>query len=875
MTGVDDLRAFKRDGRIVVVGASLAGLRAAEALREEGFTGSLTMIGDELGEPYDRPPLSKQVLAGWVPAGSTALPRRRGIDAEWLLGVPAGRLDLATNHVRLADGREVPFDRVLISTGVRARPWSVESEAALDGVFVVRTREHAESLQRALAAGPSRVLVIGAGFTGSEIASVCRERDIPVTVAELAPAPLVGALGAVIGEVAADLQRAHGVDLRCGVKVARLEGDAQGRFCRAHFEDGSTVDAGVAVVALGSIRNTEWLRGSGLAAGVWGITCDTGCRALDIHGRVTDDVFAAGDVARCPHPVYGYRLISMEHWANAVEQAEVAAHNMVSAQADRWSHVSIPVFWSIQFGVNIKSVGVPTFADEMLVTQGSLDDHRFVTAYGYRGRVTAAASFNNGKWLNHYRRLIEVAAPFPPPGPTPDQPADMKPVPVDFPGPALLAQGATAVVTGHDPGECRVTAVHRHRQEEGRTTATQMSGTLQRIFDYSARADPYPLYAELRRTPVARQEDGSYVISTYREITDILNDPHLSSDLCNLTRPPMPSAEEGATSSFIHMDSSEHDRLRRMAMRHFGPPHTPGLVTGLEGFLTATIGSLIEGLAGKERIDVVDDFAFPLPVTVICHLLGVPREDEPRFHLWVNDIMNSVDYNPETDPKEKLDKGVQARKDLRQCLGELVEQRHGRPGDGLLSRLANDDGPDGRMADAEIVATARLLLIAGHETVVNLIANGMLTLLRHPQVLQRLRDEPDLVVPLVEELLRYEPPVHIIPWRAAYGDITVADTVIPQGSQIMLMLASGSRDPKRFHDPDRFDPDRRDNQHLGFGSGIHLCFGGPLARRETQIALTELVRRLDRPRPVADPPPYRPSPVLRGPIHLDIKQGAG
>ncbi|MGD1225345.1 cytochrome P450, partial [Streptomyces krungchingensis] len=142
-------------------------------------------------------------------------------------------------------------------------------------------------------------------------------------------------------------------------------------------------------------------------------------------------------------------------------------------------------------------------------------------------------------------------------------------------------------------------------------------------------------------------------------------------------------------------------------------------------------------------------------------------------------------------------------------------------------------------------------------------------------VLQRLRDDPDLVVPLVEELLRYEPPVHIIPWRAAYSDITVADTVIPKGAQIMLMLASGSRDPDRFHDPDRFDPDRRDNQHLGFGSGIHLCFGGPMARRETQIALTELVRRLDRPTLVTDPPPYRRSPVLRGPIHLQVEQGTG
>ncbi|MGW2710435.1 NAD(P)/FAD-dependent oxidoreductase [Streptomyces sp. NPDC001356] len=448
MTSAGTPRAFKRDGRVVVVGASLAGLRAAEALRAEGFTGSLTMIGDELGEPYDRPPLSKQVLTGWVPAGGTTLPRRRGLDAEWLLGVPAGGLDLATKHVRLADGRCVPFDRVLIATGVRARPWSVESETALDGVFVVRTREHAESLRRALAAGPSRVLIIGAGFTGCEIASACRERGLPVTVAELAAAPLTGALGAVIGDVAADLQRIHGVDLRCGVEVTRLEGDARGRFRRAHFGDGGTVDADVAVVALGSIRNTEWLRGSGLAAGVWGVACDTGCRALDVSGRATEDVFAAGDVARCPHPLYEDRLISLEHWANAVEQAEVAAHNMVSAEADRRPCLSIPVFWSIQFGVNIKSVGVPTFADEVVVTQGSVDDHRFVAAYGCRGRVTAAVSFDNAKWLHHYRRLIETAAPFPPRCPVPDQPADARPVPVGLPGPGLLAQGATAVVTG-------------------------------------------------------------------------------------------------------------------------------------------------------------------------------------------------------------------------------------------------------------------------------------------------------------------------------------------------------------------------------------------------------------------------------------------
>ncbi|MFF1739009.1 cytochrome P450 [Streptomyces mirabilis] len=402
-------------------------------------------------------------------------------------------------------------------------------------------------------------------------------------------------------------------------------------------------------------------------------------------------------------------------------------------------------------------------------------------------------------------------------------------------------------------------------------TTTEAPDILPRILDYSNRADPYPLYAELRKTPVARQEDGSYVISTYRELSGILHDPHLSSDVRNLAHP-MPAMQERGTPSFINLDPPEHDRLRRLAMRHFGPPHTPGLVTGMEPDLTAIVAGLIDDFAGKQRIDIVDDFAYPFPVTVICHLLGVPREDEPRFHVWVNAIIDSIDYNPKTDPQEKLDNGVQATKSLRQYLGGLLEQRHGHPGDDLLTRLANDDGPDGRMTDAEIVSTANLLLIAGHETTVNLITNGMLTLLRRPEVLRRLRAEPDLVVPLVEELLRYEPPVHIIPWRAAYSDISVGDTVIPKGSKIMLMLASGSRDPNRFHDPDRFDPDRQDNQHLGFGSGIHLCFGGPMARLETQIALTALVRRLADPTLVTDPPPYRPSPVLRGPIHLLIDQ---
>ncbi|MEU8382181.1 cytochrome P450 [Streptosporangium sp. NPDC048865] len=404
-------------------------------------------------------------------------------------------------------------------------------------------------------------------------------------------------------------------------------------------------------------------------------------------------------------------------------------------------------------------------------------------------------------------------------------------------------------------------------------TVTQASSTFQRILDHSSRADPYPLYAELRRTPVARQEDGGYVVSTYREITALLHDPHLSSDAHNLDRPGPALAMRGDTPAFIGLDPPDHDRLRRMAMRHFGPPHSPTLVDDMRPDLNTIVTRLIDNLVSKEEIDIVDDFAYPFPVTVICHLLGVPREDEPRFHRWVEAIVAMLGFDPATDPEDRLQEGVRARDSLREYLAGLLESRRGRPaGDDLLSRLVNDDGPDGRMTDEEIVSTANLLLIAGHETTVNLIANGVLTLLRHPDVLERLRHEPGMIIRTVEELLRYEPPVQIIPWRAAYSDVTVAGTTIPKGSRIALVLASGNRDPARFRDPDRFDPDRRDNQHLGFGAGIHLCFGAPLARLEAQIALNELFLNLESPRLVADPPPYRQSPILRGPRHLLVRQ---
>jgi NADPH-dependent 2,4-dienoyl-CoA reductase/sulfur reductase-like enzyme len=461
--GDGNLERLKHEGRIVVVGASLAGLRAAETLRAEGFTGSLTMIGDEPHEPYDRPPLSKQVLLGRAAADHTALPRLRSVEATWRLGVPATGLDMAARRVRLADGDEVPYDRLLIATGVRARPWPHEAEAELDGVFVLRTADDSAALARRLDAGPKRVLVIGAGFTGSEIASACRERGLPVTVAERGSAPLVGALGGVVGAVAAEMHRENGVDLRCGVMVTALEGDASGRVRAAHLSDGSTVETDVVIVSLGATRNTEWLAGSGLGAGPRGIACDAGCRAFDIRGIVTDDIYAAGDVARCPHPLFGYQFLSLEHWGNAVTQARIAAHNMISESSDRIPHMEVPAFWSSQFGVNIKSVGVPSLGTEILISQGSLKDHRFVGVYGYQGRVIGAVTFDQGRWLPFYQELIETTAPFPLPFPTVDRrPDGQRPLAADFPDPSVPTHGPTVTLGGYSPADRRMTFTPAH-----------------------------------------------------------------------------------------------------------------------------------------------------------------------------------------------------------------------------------------------------------------------------------------------------------------------------------------------------------------------------------------------------------------------------
>jgi cytochrome P450 len=403
---------------------------------------------------------------------------------------------------------------------------------------------------------------------------------------------------------------------------------------------------------------------------------------------------------------------------------------------------------------------------------------------------------------------------------------------------------------------------------------------------YENRANPYPYFDELRKTPVVRVTNGVYVVTGYEELIALAHDPRVSSDrryapaqLTGDRRVADDAVMEMVQAydrdpSFIASDPPDHDRARRQCMRFFGPPHSPDVIPSQEPLCQQIVNDLLDKAAAKKRIDVVDEFAYPLPVNVICRIIGVPIEDEPQFHAWVADIGAGLfDLGPDIATEEgqaRRAKGEAANVAFKKYLIELVEKAEKSPGPGMISQLVHDDGLDGRMSPSAIVNNTMLLFTAGHDSTVNLISHCVLTALRNPGSIELLRSRPELIPGAIEEVLRLQSSVQFFPTRSALADIEIAGITIPRGSPIYLIYAAANRDPRRFAEPDRFDPQRADNEHVGWGRGIHVCFGGPLARLEVNTAFEAFLRRVENPRLVADPPPYRISQVFRGPRHLLI-----
>ncbi|HEY4001093.1 MAG TPA: cytochrome P450 [Candidatus Xenobia bacterium] len=376
--------------------------------------------------------------------------------------------------------------------------------------------------------------------------------------------------------------------------------------------------------------------------------------------------------------------------------------------------------------------------------------------------------------------------------------------------------------------------------------------------EFENRPNPYPIYAQMG--PLHRQDDGTWVATSKDVIAQLLVDPRLSSDPRLKTAAGRIEVEVEAMGRppFLLLDPPHHDRLRRLVSKHFGP----ALIASLEPRIHALVADCLD--RHPTGMDVIGDLAYPLPVQIICDILGVPAKDEPRFRDWSEKLADTLDLL-RTPEQEYNVPGAVAHLDLAFYVSNLLAERRGNPQGDMLSALSVET----EMSDLEIIQTVILLLLAGHETTVNLIGNGVLALLRFPHCWARLAQEADWIEPVVEEILRFDPPIQFRT-RTALAPIPIDGQVIPAGAQVVLLLAAGQRDSKHFASPNVFDPDRPVQPLLAFGLGIHFCFGAPLARLEGRIALGELARRLQEPRLLEDPPPYRKNPALRGPSSLPI-----
>jgi cytochrome P450 len=406
------------------------------------------------------------------------------------------------------------------------------------------------------------------------------------------------------------------------------------------------------------------------------------------------------------------------------------------------------------------------------------------------------------------------------------------------------------------------------------TTAAQAEsqGLLLQLLDPANRADPYRLFARFRDLgPLQLPQTNLTVFSAYRDCDEVLRHPASSSSNMNSTVAKR-QLEAGLVQprpfppGFLFLDPPDHTRLRKLVSKAFAPK----VVSGLQPEITTLVDGLLDRIAEKGEFDVVEDFAYPLPVAVICRLLGVPLDDEPHFSRASAVLAQALDpFSTMTGvPQDVVNERMQAVTWLRGYLHELIDRRRSEPGDDLLSGLIAVEESGDQLTEEEIVSTCNLLLIAGHETTVNLIGNAVLAMLRNPVHWAALGADSGRAPSIVEEALRYDPPVQLAA-RVALVDMTIGGVDVPAGDVMMVLLGAAQRDSAEFDRPEKFDPDRGTLRHLGFGRGIHYCLGAPLARLEAGLALAAATARFPDAR-LAGEPQYKANVTLRGLSRLKV-----
>ncbi len=367
------------------------------------------------------------------------------------------------------------------------------------------------------------------------------------------------------------------------------------------------------------------------------------------------------------------------------------------------------------------------------------------------------------------------------------------------------------------------------------------------LSDSNIRHDPYPVYAHLRKTsPVIKARapvfGEAWLVTRYEDVVYALKHPALSSDArssaSRMSRIAdawwMPKAFKALQQSMVSVDDPDHRRLRNLVHQAF----TPRRVEQLGGDINRIVDGLLDQLEQKTRVDLLAEYALPLPLTVISDMLGVPQEDRHKFHRWSSRFLEVGAGDPTVFFRQ-----IPNALRMTRFFEKLIALRRANPGDDLVTALITAEDAGDRLSQDELIAMIFLLLLAGHETTVNLIGTGVLALLQHPAQLQQLRENPDLIDDAVEELLRYGNPVEHGSTRHALKDVHIGGQVIPKGSTVLLLLSSANRDEQIFENPEQLDITRSPNRHLGFGFGIHYCLGAPLARLEGRIAIQKLFQR--------------------------------